>query len=200
MILVRTIGYVAGIAAMPFLLAIAGLAVAPIGSHSAAAPTASSSARGPSFDAEAWDRFYEACRRDTAILCPQASPRVSRIAQCLSDHRRVLSASCYQAIQEQSVGRAGDRLRQACAPDQARLCPGLMWGDDRLASCMRDHLNDVSPACRAEVAASSLDRACQSDVLENCFQSTARDQALRDCVTRHARSVSPACLASMPSP
>src|SRR5262245_34006730 len=127
MILVRMIGYVAGIVATLLLLAIAGLAVAPIGSHSAAALTASSSA-SPSFDAEAWDRFYEACRRDTAILCPQASPRMSRVAQCLSDHRRALSAGCYQAIQEQSAGRAGGRLRQACAPDQARLCPGLMWG------------------------------------------------------------------------
>ncbi|HWK96180.1 MAG TPA: hypothetical protein VNR39_12235 [Pseudolabrys sp.] len=47
-----------------------------------------------------------------------------------------------------------DTLRQACAADVRRVCPGVMPGGGRIQKCFVEKYDQVSPACK-----SALDEA-----------------------------------------
>lgn len=44
-------------------------------------------------------------------------------------------------------GRGGHPGRKACAEDAKRLCGGIKPGEGRIAQCLKEHTQDLSPAC-----------------------------------------------------
>ena len=53
---------------------------------------------------------------------------------------------------------AGGEVRQACAGDAIALCSGVKPGGGRLAACMRDNTDKLSPGCRQALSAARANR------------------------------------------
>ena len=63
-----------------------------------------------------------------------------------------------------SNATAQGRLTGApCVPDLDRLCPGIQPGNDRLRTCMREHVRDVSFQCLERLAKYAEVRGHRSD-------------------------------------
>jgi hypothetical protein len=60
----------------------------------------------------------------------------------------------------------------ACQGDVAKLCPGVAPGTGQLARCLAGNREQVSSACRSQIAATTEVRgaigACMSDVTSHC--------------------------------
>jgi hypothetical protein len=54
---------------------------------------------------------------------------------------------------------AGDNARAACKADYQKLCQGTRMGGGRALACLKDHMDQLSPACKDAVAK----RAAQKD-------------------------------------
>lgn len=48
---------------------------------------------------------------------------------------------------------------QACRPDIEKFCKDLQPGGGRIASCLRDHANELSAGCKAAAAAARQQNA-----------------------------------------
>jgi hypothetical protein len=101
-----------------------------------------------------------ACRADVARLCPGLSPGGGRIARCLKEHAEELSAPCKQAIADRRArggrGPGGDGpgpAQGACRDDVARLCSDTLENREKLRTCMRAHVADLSDGCKKAISA-----------------------------------------------
>jgi hypothetical protein len=56
------------------------------------------------------------------------------------------------AIAGAGFAQGGGGVRQACAPDLAKLCPNAQAGADR-RQCMMSHKDQLSDACKTAIAA-----------------------------------------------
>jgi orotidine-5'-phosphate decarboxylase len=45
------------------------------------------------------------------------------------------------------------QLRQACAPEMKRLCPGIKPGGGELKKCLQDNKDQLSPTCAEAIMA-----------------------------------------------
>lgn len=45
----------------------------------------------------------------------------------------------------------GSRPAGPCKADAEKLCPGVQPGGGRIASCLREHKDQVSDACKAQI-------------------------------------------------
>lgn len=93
----------------------------------------------------------------------------------------------------------------ACRDDVARLCADAPEGRRGVASCLKAHRDELSPACRTRVDARAEKRrrmqrareACQEDVRELCGEiDSARDRMA--CLRSHGDALSPACREALP--
>lgn len=49
------------------------------------------------------------------------------------------------------VAHAEDKVRDACKEDAKTLCKGIKPGGGRIAACLKEHKDEVSPECKAAV-------------------------------------------------
>ena len=99
-----------------------------------------------------------ACQADAARLCPGTSPGGGRLAQCLREHAKEISAPCKQAIAERRErggrGPGGSGLDwSACRQDVGRLCPEAVGNREKVRACMHAHAADLSSGCKDTMAA-----------------------------------------------
>lgn len=47
----------------------------------------------------------------------------------------------------EAQGRGGRPGRKACADDVKKLCAGVNAGEGRIMQCLREHTQELSPAC-----------------------------------------------------
>jgi len=91
------------------------------------------------------------CKADLAKFCPQAKPGGGQVAACLKTNAAQLSPSC-----KERVGQMKEMLKevhQACEEDIHFLCDGIQPGGGRIAACLKQSANEVSPGCKARIAA-----------------------------------------------
>jgi hypothetical protein len=73
-----------------------------------------------------------------------------------------------------STALAQGRAR-ACVDDIKRRCAGVEPGGDRVAGCVKEHLNDLSPPCQNLVAgAAAAAKACTADLKQQCADARRR--------------------------
>jgi hypothetical protein len=73
-----------------------------------------------------------------------------------------------------SIALAQGRAR-ACVDDIKKLCATVEPGGGRVAGCVKEHLNDLSPPCQnlvAEVATAA--KACTADLKQHCADARRR--------------------------
>jgi hypothetical protein len=96
------------------------------------------------------------CRADAARLCPGISPGGGRLAQCLREHAKQISAPCKQVIAERRArggrGPGGSGLDwSACRQDVGRLCPEAVGNREKVGhACTRRR---PSSGCKDTMAA-----------------------------------------------
>jgi len=86
----------------------------------------------------------------------------------------------------------------ACAADIKAKCAGVERGQGRIAACVKEHLNDLSPACQAKIAALAAgSKACRTDVKEHCADVRRGRGRIRECLRSALANLSDACKESI---
>ncbi len=89
------------------------------------------------------------CAEDAAKYCKDVQPGQGRMAQCLKEHENELSAACKEHIaQMKQRGRGG---AEACQDDVLKFCKDVQPGRGGIYRCLKEHENELSPACREKL-------------------------------------------------
>lgn len=89
------------------------------------------------------------CAKDFETLCGNVEPGEGRIKKCLEDSKDKLSAECkahHEQLHEQFKG-----VKEACHDDAEKLCGDVKAGHGRIMKCMKEHREELSAGCKAEV-------------------------------------------------
>lgn len=97
----------------------------------------------------------------------------------------------------------------ACADDVGRYCPTIAPGEGRLVACLRPHAQELSDACRAQLAPLLARRraepamgpraliTCQKDTKAYCADVTTGQGRLKKCLEEHDAQLSARCRAAV---
>ncbi len=88
------------------------------------------------------------CRGDWQQLCAGISDQYS-VFQCLQREERKLAPQCRSHLAKEHA-RIRSGARENCGRDYARFCWHVIPGDGRIFRCLKSHLPELSPACRAQ--------------------------------------------------
>ncbi|HTO97162.1 MAG TPA: cysteine rich repeat-containing protein [Myxococcales bacterium] len=80
-----------------------------------------------------------------------------------------------------------------CVEDAKRLCSGVQPGQGRIAACLKEHKDQLSSGCKANIARFKEGaQACQADVEKLC-PGTKPGPERHACMQQHKDEVSPGC-------
>jgi len=89
------------------------------------------------------------CAEEIAKYCKDVKPGGGRILNCLDEHQKDLSVSCKKKLEE-SKKRLME-AQQACTGDMEKFCKDVQPGGGRILKCLREHTQELSPACSQEI-------------------------------------------------
>jgi len=95
-------------------------------------------------------------------------------------------------------------VREACAADFAKFCAGQDPRSDAGRTCMRQHHNEFTPACRSAIEARRQERmdriktACATDIAKFCNAGSQTDERPGRCLRDHKDQLSETCKAALP--
>ncbi len=90
------------------------------------------------------------------------------------------------------------RVPGACAADIKAKCADVERGQGRIASCVQEHLKDLSEPCQAKVAALAAGtKACRADVKERCGGVRPGRGRVRECLRSALANLSDGCKESI---
>ena len=89
-----------------------------------------------------------------------------------------------------------------CAEDTARLCKGVQQGEGRILQCIKEHANELSPACKQNIAAAKekvqdFTQACKDDMQTRCKGIKPGGGRILQCLKQHEVELSPGCKEKM---
>jgi hypothetical protein len=89
----------------------------------------------------------------------------------------------------------------ACAGDVEKFCQGVQQGEGRIAKCMAQHREELSPGCKARLdeAAKQLkgvQKACEDDIIAFCEGVKPGGGRIAKCLKANESKLSPQCKAS----
>jgi len=93
-------------------------------------------------------------------------------------------------------------VKNACADDVAKYCKDVKPGGGRLAQCLKQNENQLSPACRSSIEESKkrlkeAHQACDADVQKFCKDVKPGQGRLVKCLREHEKELSAECRAKM---
>lgn len=135
----------------------------------------------------------QACRADVQKLCKGVQSGRGRIVKCLNQHESELSAACRENIA--AAKAEGKELAKACKPDAQKLCQGIRPGKGRIASCLREHHDQLSGACSEKIAQSEKRHPCTKDMQRLCKGVQPGENRIMKCMKQHEAELSPECKA-----
>jgi hypothetical protein len=85
-----------------------------------------------------------------------------------------------------------------CADDFQKFCKDVQPGGGRIARCLKEHENDLSPACKKHIAevkkqVSEFREACEDDVMKLCAGEKPGGGRIFRCLKEHESELSPEC-------
>ena len=110
------------------------------------------------------DRVVKACQNEIEGYCSQVTPGEGRLLACFYAHGDKLSGRCeyalYTAAAElEQFASAVTHLAKACRDDLLKHCGEVEVGEGRVGSCLLEHKNEVSQACRQAIDDTGLEVA-----------------------------------------
>ncbi len=102
----------------------------------------------------AWQPVYAqeqnfACAEEIEQYCKDVKPGGGRLLACLKEHESDLSPTCREKVAE--LEKMIKEAVQTCAADIERYCKGIQPGEGRIAKCLKEHIEEISPDCREKV-------------------------------------------------
>ena len=85
------------------------------------------------------------CAEEIAKYCKDVKPGGGRILDCLNEHQKDLSVSCSRKLEESKKKLM--EAQQACSGDMEKFCKDVQPGQGRILNCLREHSQELSPAC-----------------------------------------------------
>jgi len=89
------------------------------------------------------------CAEDAAKYCKDIQPGEGRMARCMKEHENELSAACREHIAQ--MKHWGKEIHEACQDDAMKLCKDVKPGGGRIARCLKEHREELSPGCREKL-------------------------------------------------
>jgi hypothetical protein len=90
----------------------------------------------------------DACKADSARLCPDLQFGSPAAWRCLRQNRGEASRDC-QILLNQRRELLLERIHDACGSDMARFCSEHRSGGDGLIRCLRRHQSQLTETCKA---------------------------------------------------
>lgn len=89
------------------------------------------------------------CAGDVEKFCQGVEKGEGRIAKCLKQHEKELSPQCQARLKEAAA--QFKEVKEVCRDDVLSLCGGVQPGQGRVAACLKEHADEVSPGCKAKL-------------------------------------------------
>jgi Cysteine rich repeat len=104
-----------------------------------------------------------------------------------------------------ATGASAEPNARPCAEDAARLCQGVQQGEGRVARCLKEHANELSPACKKNIAEAKEEvrefaQACKADSDKLCKGIQPGGGRILQCLKQHEGELSPGCKEKMNHP
>ena len=83
-----------------------------------------------------------------------------------------------------------------CKSDIETHCPKVSFGNNQIASCLRNQRDAVSAPCKKalyDYLKKRFDRACKTDVKKYCQKESTQQGGLNPCLQKHAEVLSDSC-------
>lgn len=91
-----------------------------------------------------------ACAKDRETLCGNIEPGEGRVMKCMKENKDKLSAEC--KAQHEKMKKQMKDVSEACQEDVEKFCSDTKPGKGRIMRCMKEHKEELSAECKAEVA------------------------------------------------
>ncbi len=90
----------------------------------------------------------------------------------------------------------------ACADDVSKFCKDVQPGQGQIIKCMKEHENELSAGCKAQLAEMREKRqeareACGDDILRLCSNVAPEGGGIIRCLKEHENELSPQCKAKV---
>jgi len=87
--------------------------------------------------------------------------------------------------------------RGACAEDIKKTCANIKPGKLRIATCLKEHVTDLSDVCKARLAeVAAAGKTCRAEVQQQCGTESRRIKKLA-CIKNALSSLSDDCKAAV---
>ncbi len=101
-----------------------------------------------------------------------------------------------------AAGVSAEEKDRPCADDAAKLCKGVQQGEGRVAQCLKEHANDLSPACKENIAklkekVQEFKEACKDDATKLCKDVKPGGGRILQCLKQHEGELSSSCKEGM---
>ena len=90
------------------------------------------------------------CSEEIAQYCKGVKPGGGRLLVCLKEHEKDLTPSCREKVA--GIEKRLEEAKQICSVDTEKFCKGIQTGEGRIAKCLNEHIEEISPACREKVS------------------------------------------------
>ena len=100
-------------------------------------------------------------------------------------------------------GMSGAQHRKGpCADDVAKFCKDVQPGGGRVAHCLKQHEQELSPACKQRAAevkkrGKEFREACEDDVIKFCGDVKPGEGRIIKCLKQHEQELTPDCKSKM---
>ncbi|HEX7503903.1 MAG TPA: cysteine rich repeat-containing protein [Syntrophales bacterium] len=86
-----------------------------------------------------------------------------------------------------------------CADDIAKYCKDVKQGGGRIARCLKENEQQLSPACKSSIEEKSREarQVCQADAQKFCKDVKTGQGRIVKCLREHEKDLSPECKAKM---
>ena len=104
---------------------------------------------------------------------------------------------------------SAEQTARPCREDAAKLCQDVKPGHGAIARCLKEHSNDLSPACKSNMAkakakarkkAGEFKKACSDDAKKVCEGVKPGGGRILKCLKQHEAELSPSCKELMDKP
>lgn len=100
---------------------------------------------------------------------------------------------------------SAEQTARPCADDAARFCKDVQRGKGRVARCLKEHANELSPACKENIGkmkekVKEAKEACEEDAKKLCKDTKPGGGRIMQCLKQHEGELSPPCKEHMDKP